>query len=201
MNKRYYWDTLYADVSREPQYTEWIAVINESGHPYKATPYIYATPSIEKKFIMRRPEEFEGVYPACKMESAHKDSECQKTATYIPFLSTEKGWKWNRRQMLSLLQKYPNVSRHVLDNYLTNPYLQIRLKKVMGKHFRAFVREIKGLLPDVHITHITNFTERKVSREVFTYNVQLMYSFLRIMRYSVYGATGNQPSYEDFLQA
>lgn len=203
MNKRYNLDEHYSLMSGETCYTQWIAVIkDDAGKPIKATASLYATTSVSEKFMAKYPVKFEGVYPACLMEPNTQEHYAYKkmNATYIPFLSTKKGWKWNRRQILSLLKEYPNTSKHLLSFYLGDPYLQIRLKKVMGKHFRAFVREIKTIDPKMHVSRITNFTIKKVDRDDYYANTQIERLRLRVLTSSTFGINPGFPNHDDDLR-
>ena len=203
MNKRYNWDEHYSLMSGETRYTQWIAVIKgDAGKPMKATAALYATASVSEKFVAKYPVKFEGVYPACLMEPDDQEHYAYKkmNATYIPFLSTEKGWKWNRRQILSLLKEYPNTSKHLLSFYLGDPYLQIRLKKVMGKHFRPFVREIKTIDPKMYVCRITNFTIKKVNRDDYHANTQIERFRLRVLCSSTFGIHPGFSNREDDLR-
>ena len=89
--------------------------------------------------------------------------------TLVPILSTERGWKWNRRQLISYIMKYPHeindgILRFSGCKLLTSD--QQMMRRIFGKHFRAVVREINQINEklDAYITyHVVNATPKRIS--------------------------------------
>ena len=65
--------------------------------------------------------------------------------TMVPIVSTERGWKWNRRQLISYITKHPReINEGILGqtgcNLLTGD--QQMMRRIFGKHLPAVIREI-----------------------------------------------------------
>lgn len=91
---------------------------------------------------------------------------------YVPLFSTRRGWKWNKKQILDCLKKYPNAAHYLLNIYLGDPHTQIYFRKIFKKHFRCFLKDISELT--VKIAGIRyyagNCTVKKVTRDERDYN-------------------------------
>lgn len=66
-------------------------------------------------------------------------------ARIIPLFSTFKGWRWNMKQIFDCINIYPIIALRTLHAYLANDYSQAIFRKIFGKHFRQFIRELNKL--------------------------------------------------------
>lgn len=105
-----------------------------------------------RKLSMRYPKEFVASKSLISSELELDAMHAKSSIRMVPILSTERGWKWNRRQLISYLTKYTwRISQTILGpvygggyNLLTGD--QQMMRRIFGKHLPAVIREINLIL-------------------------------------------------------
>ncbi len=126
--------TAYHSLKGKVKFTEWLAIPiknpDEDSFSVGSRFEIYSNSTI-KKLIKS--------YPSDKMKFD------QDGTKFIPLFSTFKGWKWNMEQIFNCIDMYPAITLRILYVYLANDYSQAIFRKIFGKHFRQFIRELNKL--------------------------------------------------------
>lgn len=166
--KRYNYDAFVSmmNAAKEEKHTEWIVLLYDSnGSLTQILPAMVFVKNKEELIkLLRR-------YP-----SQYKEKCNNRTDTtfleYIPLFSTQRGWKWNKKQIISCLDRFPVEASFILDLYLGDLHTQMYFRKIFRKHFKCFLKDIVDFT--VKICGVSykaaNCTIKKVVREDSIFN-------------------------------
>ena len=154
--KKYNFDKYFSIVNarKEEEITLWLVLLYDK---YKLSGAVVP----ESRFIAELDPEYEKAIETSKKHlnsfkisfkrkpisvSLYKNKTEISSAIYVPLLSTKRGWKWNRKQILDCLKKYPNATFYLLNMYLGDPHAQtLYFRNIFGKHFRCFLRDVSKI--------------------------------------------------------
>lgn len=161
------WSVRMAEVRAGVPHTEWIFRM-ENGDVFTVDDVSCGSNEVATKLVRMVPSDKKmpsGIYNVGKV------AEC------IPIFSTERGWKWNREQILRCIEKYPDQTQDILNKFFDNRYNQPYVRKIFGKHFKAVMREINSTL---HTNYAPmDLTPQKVSKEECKINTSYFFDKLR----------------------
>ena len=157
--KKYNYDKYFSIVNarKEEEITLWLVLLYDK---YKLS--VTALP--ESRFITELEPEYEKAIETSKKHlnsfkisfkpsisvSLYENATEITSAVYVPLLSTRRGWKWNRKQILDCLKKYPNATFYSLNMYVGSSHSQmLYFRNIFGKHFRCFLEEVSKITTEI----------------------------------------------------
>lgn len=145
-------NTQHAIMKSEESFTEWIVLTRDS----------------DKVEILRPNQVLSKWKDVVELKKKYPNPFTTAEGEFIPILSTKRGWKWNRKQILKYLPLYTNMITSLLDSIRLDGVRVVILKKIFGVHLKSVLREISNythnnLSKTYRSTY--NFTPKKISKE------------------------------------
>lgn len=131
------------------------------------TEWIVLTKDDDKVKVLRPNEVLSRWKDVVELKKKYPNPFTTSEGEFIPVLSTKRGWKWNRKQILKYLPLYTNMIASLLNSFLLDGVRVVILKKIFGTHLNSVLREISNYTPTIFrgaYRLMYNFTPKKISK-------------------------------------